>query len=82
MCDLTGAFFESQNFLLTSYFLLCESWVLLLWLHIVAGWFLHTISLNTEVFLKKAENIHYFFEKGIDFMENLRYNWTVRERNT
>jgi len=32
--------------------------------------------------LKKEENIRNFFEKGIDFMENLRYNWTVHEHKT
>ena len=31
---------------------------------------------------KNQENIHNFFEKGIDFMRNLRYNWSVHEHNT
>ena len=29
---------------------------------------------------KKQENNRNFFEKGIDFMGNLRYNWTVHEQ--
>lgn len=32
-------------------------------------------------FSEKQEKYRNFFEKGIDFMGKLRYNWTVHEQN-
>jgi len=34
------------------------------------------------VILKNIENNSNFFKKGIDFMENLRYNWVVLAHST
>ena len=48
-------------------------------LHIVAE---TAVNYNLSGLQKKWENIRNFFKKGIDFMENLRYNWTVHEHNT
>ena len=47
----------------------------ILWLYPVA-------TTTHSVRRQKQENIRNFLKKGIDFMENLRYNWTVHEQNT
>ena len=52
-------------------------------LYIVGRWRMnHNPPGEGEIPQKNQEKSWKFLKKGIDFMENLRYNWTVHEHNT
>ncbi len=42
----------------------------------------HNYPWKSKILQNNQEKSWKFLKKGIDFMENLRYNWTVHEHNT